>query len=116
MGFAESFRALSDPIRREILVLLRGGKLAAGEIGSHFDLTGAAISYHLNQLKRAGLIYEEKYKNFIYYGLNTSVVEELMLWLGQLKEEKIDEKSKNALLCTDVSAAGADAGGPGGPA
>lgn len=108
MGFAESFRALSDPIRREILILLRNGKKSAGEIGSHFDLTGAAISYHLNQLKKAGLVYEEKYKNFIYYGLNTSVMEELMLWLSQFEGGKHDEKNESSLLCADVPASGTD--------
>ena len=87
MGFAETFKALSDPIRREILLLLRKGRLSAGEIGSHFDMTGATISYHLSILKKADLVYETREKNFIYYGLNTSVVEEVMLWLSQLKEE-----------------------------
>ena len=87
MGFAETFKALSDPVRREILLLLRKGKLSAGEIGSHFEMTGATISYHLGILKKADLVYETREKNFIYYGLNTSVVEEVMLWLSQLKEE-----------------------------
>ena len=88
MGFAETFKALADPVRREILLLLRGGRLSAGEIGSHFDMTGATISYHLSILKKAYLVEEFREKNFIYYGLNTSVVEEVMLWLAQLKEEK----------------------------
>ena len=87
MGFAETFKALSDPVRREILLLLRRGRLSAGEIGSHFEMTGATISYHLGILKKADLVYETREKNFIYYGLNTSVVEEVMLWLSQLKEE-----------------------------
>ena len=87
MGFAETFKALGDPVRREILLLLRKGRLSAGEIGSHFEMTGATISYHLGILKRADLVYETREKNFIYYGLNTSVVEEVMLWLSQLKEE-----------------------------
>ena len=85
MSFAETFKALSDPVRREILVLLKNGSLSAGEIGSHFDMTGATISYHLGILKKAGLVWETKYKNYIYYELNTSVVEELMLWLSDLK-------------------------------
>ena len=75
MGFAETFKALSDPIRREILTLLKNGRLSAGEIGSHFEMTGATISYHLSILKKAGLIFESKEKNYIYYTLNTSVVE-----------------------------------------
>ena len=85
MGFADTFKALSDPVRRDILVLLKQGSLSAGEIGSHFDMTGATISYHLNILKKADLIFETKQKNFIYYELNTSVVEEIMLWLAELK-------------------------------
>ena len=87
MGFAETFKALSDPARREILLLLRKGRLSAGEIGSHFDMTGATISYHLSVLKKADLVFESREKNYIYYDLNTSVVEEVMLWLSQLKGE-----------------------------
>ena len=85
MGFAETFKALSDPIRRDILMHLRKGRMAAGDIASKFDITGATISYHLSILKKAGLVYEEKEKNYIYYELNTSVVEEVMLWLSDLK-------------------------------
>ena len=85
MSFAETFKALSDPIRRDILTLLKKGTLSAGEIGSHFDMTGATISYHLSILKKADLVFENKQKNFIYYELNTSVVEEVMLWLADLK-------------------------------
>ena len=88
MGFADTFKALSDPVRREILTLLKGGRLSAGEIGSHFDMTGATISYHLGILKKAELVYETREKNFIYYDLNTSVVEEIMLWLRDLKGDK----------------------------
>jgi len=85
MGFAETFKALSDPVRRDILMMLKKGKMSAGDIGSHFDMTGATISYHLSILKKAGLVFEQKEKNFIYYDLNTSVVEEVMLWLSELK-------------------------------
>lgn len=92
MGFAETFKALSDPARRDMLMLLRGGRMAAGEIGAHFDMTGATVSYHLGILKKAGLIYETRQKNFIYYDLNTSVVEEVMLWLTELKEGNYHEK------------------------
>ena len=92
MGFAETFKALSDPVRREILMLLKKGRLSAGEIGSHFDMTGATISYHLSILKKAELVFENREKNFIYYELNTSVVEEIMLWLSDLKGEKNAEK------------------------
>ena len=88
MGFAETFKALSDPVRRDILELLKRESLSAGEIGSHFDMTGATISYHLSILKKAGLVTETKKKNFIYYELNTSVVEEVMLWLAELRGDK----------------------------
>lgn len=94
MGFAETFKALSDPVRREILMMLREGSLSAGEIGAHFDMTGATISYHLRILKKAGLVFEKKEKNFIYYTLNTSVVEEVMLWLSELKGGNSDVKEK----------------------
>lgn len=85
MAFAETFKALSDSARREILQLLKEGRLSAGEIAGHFDMTGATISYHLSILKKADLVREEKIKNFVYYELNTSVVEEIMLWLSDLK-------------------------------
>ncbi|RGO26071.1 ArsR family transcriptional regulator [Dorea sp. OM02-2LB] len=94
MGFAETFKALSDPIRREILTLLKNGRLSAGEIGSHFEMTGATISYHLSILKKAGLIFESKEKNYIYYTLNTSVVEEVMLWLSELKGDVSHDQEK----------------------
>lgn len=90
MGFADTFKALSDPVRREILELLKKKRLSAGEIGSHFDMTGATISYHLSILKKADLVKETKQKNFVYYELNTSVVEEIMLWLSELKERDYD--------------------------
>ena len=87
MAFADTFKALSDPVRREILQLLKSGRLSAGEIGSHFNMTGATVSYHLKILKKADLIWETKIKNYVYYELNTSVVEELLLWLKDLKGE-----------------------------
>ena len=83
MGFAETFKALSDPVRREILTMLKENKLSAGEIASKFDMTQATVSYHLSQLKKAELIREHKQKNFIFYELNASVFEEIMLWLSQ---------------------------------
>ena len=85
MAFAETFKALSDPARRQILELLRQGPLSAGDIGAHFDMTGATISYHLKILKQADLIFESREKNFIYYQLNTTVLEEIMLWISTLK-------------------------------
>ena len=96
MKYAETFKALSDPVRREILTLLRNKKMSAGEIVDCFDMTGATISYHLKLLKQADLIHEEKEKNFIYYSLNTSVVEDIVSWLMDLKkEEKKNERKKN---------------------
>ena len=85
MAFAETFKALSDPVRRRILELLKNERLSAGEIGSHFDMTGATISYHLGILKKADLVLESREKNFIYYEPNTSVLEEIMLWISELK-------------------------------
>lgn len=93
MGFAETFKALSDPIRREILVMLREGKMSAGEIAEQFDMTAATISYHLSQLKKAGLLFETKYKNFIYYEINVTVFEELMLWFTQFGG--VEDEDKN---------------------
>ena len=88
MCLAETFKALSDPVRREILMMLRDGKKTAGEIAAHFQMTGATVSYHLSQLKKAELILEERQKNFIYYRLNTSVFEEMMLWIAQFSDRK----------------------------
>ena len=85
MSFAETFKALSDPARRQILELLKKGPMSAGEIGSHFDMTGATISYHLKLLKKADLVFETRDKNYIYYQLNTSVLEEIMLWISDMK-------------------------------
>lgn len=88
MGFPETFKALADPIRREILVMLKEGRMAAGDIAKHFDMTGATISYHLSQLKKAGLVFETKYKNYIYYELNLSVFEEIMMWVSQFRKDE----------------------------
>ena len=95
MGFPETFKALSDPVRREILSMLKKGRLSAGDIASQFDMTGATVSYHLKQLKKADLIYETKEKNFIYYSLNTSVFEEIMLWVAQFTGNKTEEVQDN---------------------
>ena len=85
MGFAETFKALADPVRRDILTLLKQGRLSAGEITEHFDITAAAISRHLSVLKEADLIRDERQGKFIYYELNASVLEEIMLWITDLK-------------------------------
>ena len=85
MGFGETFKALADPARREILTMLKQGKLPAGEIAARFDMTAATVSYHLSVLKKAGLVYEQREKTYIYYGLNASVLEEALLWLSDLR-------------------------------
>ena len=90
MSFAETFKALSDPARREILIMLKNGRMSAGEISSRFEMTGATVSYHLSVLKKADLVYETKEKNFVFYELNTSVFEEIMLWFAQFKGENGD--------------------------
>ena len=91
MGFAETFKALSDPARREILIMLKNGRMSAGDIASRFEMTGATVSYHLSVLKKADLVYETKQKNFVFYELNTSVFEEIMLWFAQFKGENSNE-------------------------
>ena len=88
MGIQSTIKALSDPIRREILEMLRGGRMAAGEISEKFPVSGAAISKHLSVLRDADLIRDTREGKFIYYELNTSVLEEVMLWISGLKGEK----------------------------
>ena len=85
MSLQNTLRALSDPIRREILNLLKGGRLSAGQIVEHFDVTGASISRHLSVLKEADLIRDTREGKFIYYDLNASVLEEILLWVKDLK-------------------------------
>ena len=85
MSLQTTLRALADPIRREILNLLKGGKRSAGEITDHFDVTAASISRHLSVLKEADLIRDERQGKFIFYELNASVLEEIMLWITDLK-------------------------------
>lgn len=93
MGIQTTMRALSDPIRRDILNLLKAGRLSAGEITEHFDVTGAAVSRHLSVLREADLIRDQREGKFIYYELNASVLEEILLWIADLKgENQNDEK------------------------
>lgn len=87
MSFNDTMKAIADPTRRSILNLLKDGSKTAGEIAGNFDMTGATVSHHLNQLKKAGLINENKQKNFIYYSLNASVFEEVLIWINSLKGE-----------------------------
>ena len=87
MSLQNTLKALSDPIRREILNLLKGGRLSAGEICDHFPVTGASISRHLSVLKEADLIRDTREGKFIFYELNASVLEEILLWVKDLKGE-----------------------------
>ena len=79
MGMSETLKAISDPVRREILEMLKEGKKTAGEIASRFELTAATVSYHLATLKKAGLVAETKYKKYIFYELNLSVFEQVLI-------------------------------------
>ena len=115
------FKALSDPVRREILLLLRRGELPAGEIASRLSMTAAAASYHLSCMKRAGLVRERREKNYIYYEMNATVLEEAALWLSQLcagvgERRETRKAVENTVLYPDGTAAGGDVGGPAGAA
>ena len=87
MGMQQTLKALSDPVRREILDLLKSGRMSAGEITGHFDITAAAISRHLSVLKDADLIRDTQEGKYIFYELNASVLEEILLWITDLKGE-----------------------------
>lgn len=87
MGMQNTMKALSDPIRREILSLLKSGRMSAGDIAGHFPVTDASVSRHLSVLKEADLIRDTREGKFIFYDINTSVLEEVMLWLAALKGE-----------------------------
>ena len=87
MSFGDTFKALSDSVRRKILELLKDRRMSAGEIAGNFGMTQATVSYHLKILRQADLIRESKEKNYIYYELNLTVVEEIMVWLSDLKGE-----------------------------
>ena len=94
LTFADTFKALSHPVRREILNLLKAGRLSAGEIAGQFEMTGATISHHLSILKKADLITETREKNLIFYDLNASVLEEIMVWFADLRGSN-DEKNQS---------------------
>lgn len=87
MGLQQTLKALADPTRREILNLLKNKRLSAGEITAHFDITAAAISRHLSVLKEADLIFDSRDGKYIFYELNASVLEEILLWITDLKGE-----------------------------
>ena len=91
MGLQKTLKALADPIRRDILNMLKVGRLTAGEICEHFPVTGASISRHLSVLKEADLVRDTRQGQHIIYELNTSVLEETMLWLAELKGGKNDD-------------------------
>ena len=91
MGLQQTLKALADPIRREILNLLKGGRLSAGEITEHFPITAAAVSRHLSVLKEADLVRDTREGKFIYYELNASVLEEILLWVRDLKGAEKDD-------------------------
>ena len=91
MSIQNTLKALADPTRREILNILKKGALSAGEISEKFDISFAAISRHLSVLKEADLIRDERDGKFIYYELNASVLEEIMLWISDLKGEKYND-------------------------
>lgn len=88
MGIHNTMKALSDPIRREILEILKSGRKSAGEIAKNFPVSDAAVSKHLSILKEADLIRDSREGKFIFYELNASVLEEVMLWLASLKGDK----------------------------
>lgn len=90
MGLQQTLKALADPVRREILNLLKGGRMSAGEITAHFSITAAAISRHLSVLKEADLIRNTREGTFIYYALNATVLEEILLWVTDLKGDDKD--------------------------
>ncbi len=97
MAFQETMKAISDPIRREILTLLRDKPLTAGEISDHFPITAASISHHLSILKGAGLVLDEKRGKYIYYELSTTVLEEVLVWFeGLKKQEDLSQSEENS--------------------
>ena len=92
MPLQTTLRALADPVRRELLNMLKAGPLSAGELGAHFDISAAAVSKHLNVLKEADLVRDERQGKYIIYLLDASVLEEIFLWLKDLKGEKNDDQ------------------------
>ena len=94
MGLQTTLRALADPIRRDILNMLKKGRMSAGEISEQFPVTGASISRHLSVLKEADLIRDTREGKFIYYDINTSVLEETLLWISDLKGDENHVETK----------------------
>ena len=95
MSLPNVFKALGDPVRRDILMMLKKrGEMSAGEIASEFDLSNATISYHLSLLKKADLIFENRQQKFIYYKINISVFEDIVLWCMQFNEGAVNDEEK----------------------
>ena len=128
MLFEATFKALADPTRRRILELLRHGEMSAGELCARFDATGATISHHLSVLKAAGLVSDEKRGKYIYYSLDTSVVEDIFTWLaglcapggGAVGSRRTGprggpQKPPSAPARGQAAGAAGGSGGPGGP-
>ncbi len=88
MSINETLKAISDPVRRDILTMLKSGKKSAGEIAETFSLTPATVSYHLTRLKNADLIAETKFKNYVYYELNSTIFEDVLTWIYTLGGKK----------------------------
>ena len=107
MGIQNTMKALADPTRREILEMLKKSRLSAGEIAGHFVMSAPAVSKHLNILKEAELIRDCREGKYIYYELNASVLEEVMLWIAELKGEKNEERIPDT-ACADPGDSGCD--------
>lgn len=100
MAIAESFKVLSEPLRRRILELLKNGRMSAGELARMLEISPAALSYHLRLLKEADLVIEYKEKNFVFYSLNMTVLDEMVMWFKGFTDSKRDEESQgNAKKC-----------------
>ena len=93
MGIQETLSALSDKERRKILDILKKGKISSGDLAKEMEMTPQALSYHLKKLKNADLIYETKFKNFIFYELNLTILDEVLMWIDSLR--KVDENENN---------------------
>ena len=103
MAIQDTFKSLSDPVRRDILTILKDGRMAAGEIADNFNLTNATISHHLSKLKKADLVYETKEKNFVFYELNTTVLDDILLWVGQFQsgQFQIEQKLRKEIITNE---------------
>ena len=112
MGIQEVLAALADENRRKILLKLKEGKISSGELAEAVGMTPQALSYHLSKLKKADLIYETRFKNFIYYELNLSILDEAIVWMSELRGDVTRESEENHSLYPHAPAAGGDSGGP----